>query len=492
MRRALVAALLALMLIVVAVGADLAGLGPGLLRDTAAGALKPGPADSSGASAPLPTPVPVLPPGPPAEEAGRVLAPADTLAPRPTRTGVEAALAPGLATPALGPSVGAVVVDLATGEALLERDPDTGRVPASLTKLFTGATALEVLGSQRRLRTRVVAGSAPGEVVLVGDGDSTLTVAEEPPGTYPRHASLRELATATAEHLRAVAGSPGSAGPAPALQPVSVRVDDSLYGGVPSLNPAWEPGYVPGGVVAPVSALALDGGRVDPALRARAPDPAVAAGEAFARLLAETGVPVSPGVVRGVAAPGADELASVSSPVVAVLVEEMLRTSDNDLAEALLRRATVESGGLPTPEAGTALVARTAGDLGLPPVRLLDGSGLARGSSVPAAAVAGLLVAAGSEEHPRLRPLLTGLPVAGFTGTLAERFAGPARSGAGAVRAKTGTLNGVHGLAGVATDVDGRALAFALMTDAVPLPSTLDARATLDQLAATLAGCGCR
>lgn len=489
MRRALVAALLALMLIVVAVGADLAGLGPGLLRDTASGARQPGPADSSGASAPLPAPVPVLPPGPPAEDAGPVLAPAETLAPRPTRTGVEAALAPGLATPALGPSVGAVVVDLATGEVLLDRDPGTGRVPASLTKLFTGATALEVLGNQRRLRTRVVAGSAPGEVVLVGDGDSTLTVAEEPPGTYPRHASLRELATATAEHLRAAAGSPG---PAPASQAVSVRVDDSLYGGVPSLNPAWEPGYVPGGVVAPVSALALDGGRVDPALRARAPDPAVAAGEAFARLLAEAGVPVSPGVVRSVAAPGADELASVSSPVMAVLVEEMLRTSDNDLAETLLRRATVESGGPPTPEAGTALVARTADDLGLPPVQLLDGSGLARGSRVPATAVAGLLVAAGSEEHPRLRPLLTGLPVAGFTGTLGERFAGPARSGAGAVRAKTGTLNGVHGLAGVTTDVDGRALAFALMTDAVPLPSSLDARATLDQLAATLAGCGCR
>ena len=44
------------------------------------------------------------------------------------------------------------------------------------------------------------------------------------------------------------------------------------------------------------------------------------------------------------------------------------------------------------------------------------------------------------------------------------------------MRAKTGTLTGVTALAGIATDVDGDPLVFALMADRVRLMDTLDAR----------------
>jgi D-alanyl-D-alanine carboxypeptidase/D-alanyl-D-alanine-endopeptidase (penicillin-binding protein 4) len=93
-------------------------------------------------------------------------------------------------------------------------------------------------------------------------------------------------------------------------------------------------------------------------------------------------------------------------------------------------------------------------------------------------------------DRPSLHPVLAGLPVAGWSGTLVDRYlAGRDRSGAGVVRAKTGTLTGVSALAGLVHDADGRLLVFAFDADRVR--STDAADAALDGLAAGLARCGC-
>ena len=88
--------------------------------------------------------------------------------------------------------------------------------------------------------------------------------------------------------------------------------------------------------------------------------------------------------------------------------------------------------------------------------------------------------------------MLSGLPVAAFTGTL-ERTAASARdrsAGAGVVHAKTGSLTGVDTLAGIARDRSGDAVVFAFMSNGNR--DALAADATLDRMAVAVLGCGCR
>lgn len=121
---------------------------------------------------------------------------------------------------------------------------------------------------------------------------------------------------------------------------------------------------------------------------------------------------------------------------------------------------------------------------------MFDGSGLSRQDRVSLDSLLAVLQAADRGEHGE--GLLEDLPVAGFSGSLLDRFTGPGTGpGLGLVRAKTGTLTGVHGLAGVTVDADGTVLGFAVLTDEVKLRDTLDAQATLDRVAAALAACRC-
>jgi D-alanyl-D-alanine carboxypeptidase/D-alanyl-D-alanine-endopeptidase (penicillin-binding protein 4) len=87
--------------------------------------------------------------------------------------------------------------------------------------------------------------------------------------------------------------------------------------------------------------------------------------------------------------------------------------------------------------------------------------------------------------------LLSGLPVAGYDGTLADRGDSDPKTVPGTVRAKTGTLLGVHALAGTVVDADGRLLAFALLANNAP-GSESAAEGALDVIATELARCGCR
>ncbi|MGW4641732.1 D-alanyl-D-alanine carboxypeptidase/D-alanyl-D-alanine endopeptidase [Sphaerisporangium sp. NPDC004334] len=410
--------------------------------------------------------------------AGPVLAAAPD-GPLPAKGTLASRLSSALGDSALGGSVGAVVVDVAGGGTLYGSRADTGLTPASTTKVATAVAALTSLGPDTRVATRVVQ-RKPGEIILVGGGDPTLAGPRANlSASYPRFASLAMLASRTAQALKAAG-----------VSSVRLSYDDSLFSG-PRTAPGWKPGYVPEGSVAPVTALTIDEGRQDPRGSARYADPPRSATEAFASLLRRGGIKVAKSPGRSGAPAAAREVARVESPPVYELVEHMLTQSDNDLAEGLAHLVAVKEGAPGTFTGVARAVTGTLKRLGVAGgVTVFDGSGLSTRNRITPAALARLIALSASPANPRLHAVISGLPIAGFTGTLGHRYdKKDSKSAAGVVRAKTGTLNGVNTLTGLSRTADGRLVAFAFMADKVSDPD--GAVAALDRLAALVSGCGC-
>jgi len=123
---------------------------------------------------------------------------------------------------------------------------------------------------------------------------------------------------------------------------------------------------------------------------------------------------------------------------------------------------------------------------------MVDGSGLSRNDRIRPQTLVQMVDTLLSPGHPELSPVIQGLPVAGFTGTLATRYTtSPAAAAGGLVRAKTGTLDGVVALAGFLQDTSGRVLSFAIVASGVATNATSKSEAALDRVTAGLAGCGC-
>lgn len=422
------------------------------------------------------------PPGlslPDAEPAGAVADPLDS--PDADPKAVRRAVAKLVRADALGRDVTVVVTQLSDGEVVYERG-EKRVVPASTLKTLTAASALETLGGDHRFRTTVVAGPGRGAITLVGGGDPLLARRPYPAGeVYPARADIQTLARATVKALRDLGRTK-----------VRLRYDDTLFTG-PAVNPDWEPSYVPDNVVSPISALWVDEGREAPGFYVRSDDPAQAAARAFATALEQRRIKVEGEPVPRPADEEATELATVESAPLEQIVEHVLEVSDNEGAEVLARHAALAAGEPGSFRGATRAVGAILDGLGvdMSGAVIEDGSGLSRGNRLSPTTLLDLVEVAASPDHPELRPVLAGLPVAGFSGSLTYRFDSGDRAGLGTVRAKTGTLSRVHGLAGTVTTADGALLGFVAVADRVRIPDTLEARATLDELAAELAGCRC-
>jgi D-alanyl-D-alanine carboxypeptidase/D-alanyl-D-alanine-endopeptidase (penicillin-binding protein 4) len=378
----------------------------------------------------------------------------------------------------LGPHVLATVARLDDAHRVFAHGSGVGR-PASTMKLLTTTAALATLGPDHTFTTKVVDGGHH-RIVLVGGGDPFL--ASRPVGgtAYPARADVVTLARETAKELRAKG-----------VRRVRLGYDDSLFSG-PRVNPHWPSGYVPDGVVAPVTALWVDEGHTASGL-GRVADPSAEAAAAYAAALGRAGVQVVGAPKAQSADPQAAPLASVQSAPLSQIVEEILSVSDNEGAEVLGHQVGLATGGKGSFDDGARGVRKVLGGLGVPlgGAVVHDGSGLSRQDRLDPDTLASVLSLASSERHPELRAVLTGLPVAGFSGSLEDRFTTSAPQGRGRVRAKTGTLTGVSALAGIATDVDGTPMVFVLIADHVAYADTLAARDALDAVAAQLGACRC-
>ena len=135
-------------------------------------------------------------------------------------------------------TTGAVVVDARTGERLYSRNGSDALLPASNTKIVTGAAALEVLGEDYRFRTEVIRrapvvnGVLDGRLYLKGYGDPTL-----------RQADLARLAAQVrSSGITKVTGK---------------LVVDASYFDTQRYNPGWSTAYADDYYAAPIAGLTL-------------------------------------------------------------------------------------------------------------------------------------------------------------------------------------------------------------------------------------------
>ncbi|MBD8507282.1 D-alanyl-D-alanine carboxypeptidase/D-alanyl-D-alanine-endopeptidase [Hoyosella sp. G463] len=403
-------------------------------------------------------------------------------------SGVAAALDQLAEDPALG-SLAGHVSDPYTRTVLWARDPAEPRTPASATKVLTAAAALLALPLDQRVSTRVIEGPGPGELILASEGDVTL--GSRPAGEATYYEGAARLDDLVAQ-LRA-AGAEAS----------RIVVDASAFSG-PAMARGWEDASISEGYITPMEPVMLDGGRIIPTEpeSPRHTEPALAAGQQLAERL---GLPAASVVVADAEGLTTDGrvLAEVASAPLLTRLRQLMHESDNVLAEAVGREIAIAEDEPPSfrgvARAIRAVLARngfiTEG------LELEDASGLSTSNRITVALLDSVLSAAvgtvgrasgeASEidsaaalRTVRLRPLLDLLPVAAGSGTLAERFIGDSSAGgAGWIRAKTGTLDGVSALVGYAATTNGRIVTFAFLSTE---SNAFEARPALDTAAARL------
>jgi D-alanyl-D-alanine carboxypeptidase/D-alanyl-D-alanine-endopeptidase (penicillin-binding protein 4) len=401
------------------------------------------------ATAATTAPIAAVTPTPTPTEDPRIVAeePVPATVPR-TCSVVDVAADPRLAT------LQAQVRSADTGEILFDRDGDIPSRTASTFKVVTSAAALAVFGPDHVFETRVVAGDEPGTIVLVGGGDVTLT--RLPTGQRSIYTDAAHLDDLVAQTRAALAADEETSG----ATVTRIVVDASLFG-TDDWRDDWNPNSPAEGYQTRVTALQVDGDREDPTRTGspRGTDPIGRVADAFSASF--------PGarVESGTAAPGADELATVSSPTVASLISDSLLESDNMIAEMLARLVSIELGAGNTFASLQQAIPEALEVYGIPTdgIVVADGSGLSTANAVPPSYLTRLfgLVEDGVGD---LEAIEAGLPVAGETGTLDEdeRFTGDSAAARGHVFAKTGYVRSAYTLAGIIEAADGSTLVFTI------------------------------
>ena len=433
-----------------------------------------------------------------------------------------------LAEPALSHgSWGVLVKSLKDDATLYERNADKLMIPASNMKIVTLAAAAETLGWDYRYETRLFAagavegGTLQGDLVVVGSGDPSLVAAD---GMADRvfadwagqlkQRGIRamsgrvigddngfeeetlgfgwmwdDLQTADGagvgalqynENAVRVTVSPGpSAGDSAGIGlsvgssglTIENAVTTSAAGAATSISVRRLPGSM---------ALTLRGsiafGAPPAVLLASVDNPTQFFVSALRAALIANGIDV-----RGAAvdiddvrdAPSAARLTPIvtyQSAPLSTLAVRLMKVSQNQYAETLLKSVAAGPGVVPTAAAGWSAAQAIFERWGVPAGALMqrDGSGLTRYDFVTPEAL--VIILTHVDRDPRLKdPFEAALPIAGRDGTLSNRMRGtPAEGNA---RAKTGSMTAVRGLSGYVTTADGEPLVFSVLANNYDTPA---------------------
>lgn len=182
--------------------------------------------------------------------------------------------------------------------------------------------------------------------------------------------------------------------------------------------------------------------------------------------------------------PRTDTLFVYESAPLRDVLTAMLKPSQNQIAEILLKTLGLERAGVGRADSGSAVVARQLLAWGAQPdgFVLRDGSGLSRYDYLTPETIIHTLAAI--RHDTAFAAFYDGLPIAGVDGTIAGRMRGtPAQ---GNVHAKTGYVANARSLSGYVTTADGRTLIFSALCNNWTVP-VRDVEQVQDAIAERLA-----
>ena len=412
--------------------------------------------------------------------------------------------------------VGLIVQVAETGEILFATEAERRFTPASNTKIVTAAVALEELGAGYRWPTRLVAagpirdGRLEGSLWVIGSGAPDLKRSQVAAwASALREAGIGEIAGDVIGDDRAFDAPQWGIG----------WMWDDLHAGWAAgvsglqLHPSSAYAYLfPGAAVGEPAALRFRASdlpiEMENRVRTGAPDsevqlrfmPPLEGGAPelrgwipsnadsvtlflaprhptlyflryFGRVLADSGIVVEGRLRRvheGEARIDSTWGYEILSDSLGAVLADLLKPSDNQIAESVLRTLGYEEGMSGSDLQGLEVIRTTLSDWGIEPgaIDLTDGSGMSRYNEVTPSAVNRLLRA--MWRHPDYRVWLGAMPIAATDGTLRQRMIGtPAATN---VRAKTGSLSSVRALSGYVTDGDGETLIFSLLLNGYDAP----------------------
>jgi serine-type D-Ala-D-Ala carboxypeptidase/endopeptidase (penicillin-binding protein 4) len=449
-------------------------------------------------------------------------------------------------------SWGIAVVSLDSGRTLYAHDADRLLQPASTAKLFTAALSLSTLGMNYRIPTRLLGrdaihdGRLNGPLVLYGMGDPTLGTASSsdwadqlasqlaargvhrvhgdliaddsyftgPPfgagweaGDLQSGFAVPSSALSVQENDVELSASPGAAvglpasltfTPVDATPPVLGQLTTRRPGTPDDINLYRAPGdttlYVFGSMAAKAPQQRF---------KLAVPDPALLAGRQLRRALLRHGIRID-GTLKVIHWPQDDAavlartgtLAEIQSPTLMDILRRGLKRSQNlylqnlllsvGAHEQALEPAAATNGFTSSEGWGIKALQQLLRRIGISPAAslIVEGSGLSRRDLVTPRAMVQLLGYLAAQ--PYADELRDALPIAGVDGTLLHRMRGTAAENN--LHAKTGSMSGVHGLAGYVTSAGGERLAFAIILDNYqPMTGDPGASSDIDALAVLLA-----
>lgn len=379
------------------------------------------------------------------------------------------------------------VLHATTGQTLFAKNETVAERSASVMKVLTAAVALDVLGPNHQVTTSVYSDPTnPGKIYLVGAGDITLSRMPGNITSYYAKAPKLDTLTRLISQWSTTTGTTIS----------EVFIDSSLFGSNTEWHSTWSKRGLSDGYMAPVSALQIDGARLTSSsnklawLAKRTDKPVTQAGQLFIESLNQRGLALGLSAKEGKLPANAIPIASVQSRPMSEWISNMLRVSDNSLAEALGRLSSLKAGLDGSMASLNTLYKNTlaARGLNVSKLKIVDASGLSSENAVSVSLINDVLslVKQGVGDY---EVLAAGLPVSGQSGSLKTRFAtGNLKAAKGQVAAKTGYISSGYSLAGFLTARDGTELIFSVYN--LSPKASLKQRDAMDNLVYRFYQCG--